>query len=316
MAELNVPLKEMMATKKRRPRIEDTKNTLRLFIHNRLAFTGFIITMIYFLIALLDVVYPSWLGVSNITSMLNWIPGGSPTSALPTAPTTVGGWWYYLGTTYSLIPLFPVILASLEYDLGYSVLIVFSGLFIGLLLGTISGYFGGLIDEVVMRVTDVFFSFPTLVLAIAMSYVLGETMNTIIIALIIIWWPSYARFSRGLALTTRSQNFIEAATASGSSKLRNAFVHVMPNVLSPIYVQLSLDLGSVVGILATLDFIGFNKNGYLPELGNLIAQGQTFLADGTWWPVLVPGVFLLIFIVAVNLMGDGLRDVLDPKLRR
>lgn len=316
MSEINIQPEGAAVVKKRRPKLEDTKNTLNLFIHNRLALTGMIITAIYFFIALLDFVYPQWLGVSNLNSMLNFIPGGRPTSALPTPPTLSDGWWFYFGTTYSQIPLFPVILAALEFDMGYSLLIVLSGVGVGLFLGTFSGYFGGLIDEVVMRVTDVFFSFPTLVLAIAMAYVLGEDMNVIILALIIVWWPNYARFARGLALTTKNQNFIEAAVASGSTRFRNVFVHVMPNVLSPIYVQFSLDLGSVVGILAALDFIGFNKNGYLPELGNLIYTGQSFLPTGMWWPVFVPGVFLLIFTVAVNLMGDGLRDVLDPKLRR
>lgn len=316
MSEVNVNPEKITVAKKRRPRLEDTKNTLNLFVHNRLAFTGMIITAIYFFIALLDVVYPQYLGVSNINSMLNFIPGGRATAQLPTAPTFSSGWWFYLGTTYSQIPLFPVILAALKFDMGYSLLIVFSGVGIGLLLGTFSGYFGGMVDEVVMRVTDVFFSFPTLVLAIAMAYVLGENMNVIIIALIIVWWPNYARFARGLALTTKNQNFIEAAVASGSTRFRNVFVHIMPNVLSPIYVQFSLDLGSVIGLLATLDFIGFNKNGFLPEIGNLIFQGQNYLPTGMWWPVVVPGVFLLIFTVSVNLMGDGLRDVLDPKLRR
>lgn len=316
MAELNVNPEKIAVAKKRRPRMEDTKNTLNLFIHNRLAFSGMIITAVYFFIALLDVIYPQWLGVSNLNSMLSFVPGGRATAQLPTAPTFSNGWWFYLGTTYSQIPLLPVMFAALEFDMGYSLLIVFSGVGIGLLLGTFSGYFGGMIDEVVMRITDVFFSFPTLVLAIAMAYVLGEDMNVIIIALIIVWWPNYARFSRGLALTTKNQNFVEAAVASGSTRFRNVFVHIMPNVLSPIYVQLSLDLGSVILILAALDFIGFNKNGFLPEIGNLINIGQGYLATGMWWPVFMPGIFLLIFTVAVNLMGDGLRDVLDPKLRR
>ncbi len=316
MTEANVSRENKPITKKRRPRWEDTKNTLNLFVHNKLAFTGMIITAIYFFIALLDTVYPQYLGVNDLSSMLNFVPGGRGTAALPIPPTFDQGWYYYLGTTFNQIPLLPVILAALKYDMAYSLLIVVSGVVIGLFLGTFSGYFGGMVDEVVMRVTDVFFSFPALVLAIALAYVLGSNMNVLIFALIIVWWPNYARFSRGLALTTKNQNFVEAAVASGSTRLRNVFVHIMPNVLSPIYVQFSLDLGSVIGILAALDYIGFNKNGYLPEIGNLLSQGQIYLPTGMWWPVFVPGIFLLVFTVAVNLMGDGLRDVLDPKLRR
>lgn len=304
--------------KRRSARIDDFLYTFKLFFKNRIAFVGFIITAVYFIIALMDAVYPQYLGVNNISSMTAFLPPGQPlTSVIPTPPDFSGSWWFYFGTTEYGIPILPAMLAALKVDIEYSLLIVLVGMASGIIIGTLSGYFGGLIDESFMRITDIFFSLPFLIFAIAITFVLGEELINVVIALMIIWWPIYARLTRGLALSTKALNYVEAATASGSSRIRNAFVHILPNVLSPVYVQFSLDLGTIVLTFAALDFIGFNKgNPLLPELGNIIVTGQTYLAGGIWWPIVIPGIFLLIFTVAVNLMGDGLRDVLDPKLRR
>ena len=303
--------------KRRSPRIENFKSTFKLFLKNRIAFVGFCITLVYAFLTLLDWFYPAYLGVPNIGSLTVFLKGAAPISATPTAPVFNHGWWYYLGTTFNLIPIFPGMLAALKVDITYSVIVVFVGAVIGVVLGTMSGYFGGIYDEALMRVTDIFFTVPQIILAIAISFALGLSLKTVVVSLIIIWWPIYARLTRSIALSVKSQKFVEAATASGSGGFRNVFLHVLPNVLSPVFVQISLDLGSIVLIFAGLQFLGFNfGSAYLPELGNMISQGQTYLAGGQWWTVVFPGVFLLIFTVSVNLMGDGLRDVLDPRLRR
>lgn len=298
--------------------------TLRLFLKNKLALIGTIITLIYFGIALLDFIYPQYLGVANISSVANFLHTTTLNpSALPTPPTFSNGWWYWFGTTEYGVPILPAMLAALKVDMGYSVLIVLTAAAIGLFVGTASGYLGGLVDELLMRVTDVFFGIPTLVLAIAIIYVLGRGIDLLAIALIIVRWPMFARLSRGNALSVKQSKYIEAAQAYGSSGLRNMFAHVMPNILSPIYVQVSLELGTVVLTFSTLDFLGFNfANPLIPELGSMIAgfggsgATSTFLAFGLWWPMVIPGIFLLIFTISVNLLGDGLRDILDPKLRR
>lgn len=298
--------------------------TLNLFLKNKLALIGSIITLVYFSIAVLDYIYPQYLGISNISSVANFLHTTSLNpSALPTPPTFSRGWWYWLGTTEYGVPIFPAMLAALKVDMGYSVLIVLSAAVIGLFIGTASGYLGGIVDETLMRITDVFFGIPTLVLAIAIMYVLGRGIDLLAVALIIVRWPMFARLSRGNALSVRQSRYIEAAQAYGSSSLRNMFTHVMPNILSPIYVQISLELGTVVLTFSTLDFLGFNfANPLIPELGSMIAgfggsgATSTFLAFGLWWPMVIPGIFLLIFTISVNLLGDGLRDILDPKLRR
>lgn len=172
---------------RRHPVVEDFKSTMKLFVHNHLAFGGFLIVMAYFAIAILDAAYPQWLGIKNISSMLNFLPSGQYSLVLPTPPTNLHGWWYWFGTTAAQIPLLPSILAAFKIDMSYSVLIVLVGMAVGIVLGTISGYFGGLTDELLMRVTDIFLSLPSIVLAIAVVFVLGESLQNVVIALMIIW---------------------------------------------------------------------------------------------------------------------------------
>ena len=325
MVDVDVFKTEIAPPRKIHPKVEEMKTTGKLFLSNKLALVGFTITSIYFLIAILDVVYPQYLGVANDNTYLSWVPGRTPVTIPPSqlgspSLTPAGGWMYIFGTTFYNMPIFPAMLAALKFDLGYSLAIVLVGGGIGVVIGVISGYIGGIFDEVMMRVTDIFFSVPFLVLAIAFLFVFGHVLSSVVFALVIIWWPIYARLTRGQALSTKALNYVESAKAAGSSRLRNIFVHVLPNVLSPVYVQFSLDLGTIVLIFSTLDFLGIvNGNPYTPELGSMIvAQGYglSWLIAGYWWPAIIPGIFLLIFTISVNLMGDGLRDVLDPKLRR
>ncbi len=318
MVDTTVMQKAPVSEKKRHPKLEDYSHTLRLLLKNRLAMVGTVIVFIYFIIAFLDIVYPSWLGVSDINSILSFKQPLSPT-AVPVAPTLSQGWWYFLGSTQYLAlqyPIFPISLAAIKFDLGYSLFIVLVGAAVGTVVGGIAGYKGGLIDEVLMRITDVFFSVPFLILAFAFIFLLGRYIIEAVYALIIIWWPIYARLARGQALYIKSMKFVEAATASGASSARNIFSHVLPNVLSPVFVQISLDLGTIMQLFAVLFYLGIISDPYFPELGNIISQGQSWVTVGVWWPVLIPGLFILLFTISINLLGDGLRDVLDPKLRR
>lgn len=340
---------------RRHPRVEDLMGTLKVLVKNKVAMTGLIITAAYFVIALIDAVYPQYLGINPGTSLsdaltafhrtgLTWLgkgyitgvsygvpPYGSIVSVAtivpPTlhGPTGTPGWWWWLGGTQYNLPLFPLILGALKFDIAYTIVIVISGAVIGTVVGTISGYYGGVLDEVLMRVVDIFFSIPFLVLTMALIYVLGTKLIFVIIALVIVWWPTYARLTRGQALSIKSNKFVEASTASGSSNIRTVFSHIMPNVLAPVFVQISLDFGVVVQIFATLWFIGFRFSNaqYMAELGNVLnwaspvtSPQYIFNPIMNWWMIMVPGIFLVIFTIAVNLFGDGLRDVLDPKLRR
>ncbi|MFG1519416.1 MAG: ABC transporter permease [Thermoplasmataceae archaeon] len=314
----------------RHPRVEQFKETFRMLLRNKSGLVGMIIIVIYYIIAILDVVYPSYLGVAHDTTLSDFIPKSAGTIGAysfikPFAPGFSHGFGYILGGGTWNIPLLTTMLAAMKFDLGYSTLIVGVGAAVGITLGTVSAYLGGIMDEVMMRITDIFFSVPFIVLAVAITAILGHNYTALIYALIIIWWPIYARLSRSLALQTKSLNYIEAARAAGSSKTRNIFVHIIPNVLSPAFVQISLDIGTIILIFATLDFLGvLYINAFLgpPELGLLITLGvggagaPDYLMTGQWWIFLFPGLMLLLFTVSANLFGDGLRDVLDPKLRR
>ncbi len=316
MVDTNTTQAQQLTAKKRHPKLEDYSHTLRLLVKNRLAMVGMVITAIYFIIAFLDVIYPRWLGVSNDSNMLSF---AIPASITPAGPGFANGWQGLLGYSqfFALnFPLLPISLAAIKFDLGYSLLIVFVGAFTGTVIGAVAGYKGGYVDEVLMRITDVFFSLPFLVLTLAFIFLLGRNIIEAVYALMIVWWPIYARLARGQALYIKSMKFVEAATASGASTARNVFSHVLPNVLSPVFVQISLDLGTIMQLFAVLFFLGVISDPYFPELGNIINLGQAWLSAGIWWPVIIPGVFILLFTISINLLGDGLRDVLDPKLRR
>jgi peptide/nickel transport system permease protein len=206
-------------------------------------------------------------------------------------------------------------MSAIRVDLWYSLLIVLAGAAAGTILGVLAAYFGGYLDEGLMRFTDIFMSVPYLPFAIAVAFVLGRAIDNVALALAIIWWPLYARYARGQALSVKENAYVEAARASGVGSWGIMIRHVVPNVLTPIFVQISLDLGTVVQVFAALTFVGFaTANPLLPELGTLISNGFQY-AIAAPWVVFFPGVAILIFAIGMNLLGDGLRDALDPRNR-
>ena len=214
------------------------------------------------------------------------------------------------------LDLLQLVMKAIRIDIAISFFIVFVGAAVGTLIGVVSGYAGKWLDEAMMRITDVFFSVPFLILALAVGFVIGRTLLNMALALIIIWWPLYARYGRSLTLTTKEATFIESARASGSGRLKIMFRHILPNVLPPVLVQISLDVGTVILIFSTLAFIGFlPSNALVPELGVIANIGLDLAPLGYWWTVIVPGAVITLFALAVNLMGDGLRDVIDPRRR-
>jgi peptide/nickel transport system permease protein len=187
---------------------------------------------------------------------------------------------------------------------------------IGAVIGAASGYFGGKLDELVMRITDIFFAFPGLVLAMAIVMAIGvRSLGTISIALMITWWPTYARLVRGQVLSEREKLYIEAARSSGASDTRILFGHILPNTIQPVIVQATMDIGSVLLVAAGLAFIGFGPPVGTAEWGMMIARGQNYILSSPWM-TLYPGLAILVTALAFNLVGDGIRDILDPKLRR
>jgi peptide/nickel transport system permease protein len=183
---------------------------------------------------------------------------------------------------------------------------------IGIPLGLAAGYFGGWLDEVIMRVTDIFLAFPPLLLALAFAAVLPATLTTVIIAIAISWWPWYVRLIRGQAASVTGRPYIEACRALGIPRRRIILRHILPNSVTPLIVQMSLDVGGVILTASALSFLGLGPQDPIPDWGLMVSEGQAYFPTA-WWVVTFPGIAILLTAFAFNLLGDGLRDLLDPK---
>jgi len=194
------------------------------------------------------------------------------------------------------------------------VVVALAGVF-GTLVGLVAGYAGGLVDETLMRVTEVFLAFPPLILAMAIAGALGPSLTNAIIAIAAVTWAIYARLTRGQILSLRRREFVEAARAIGASRARILARHLLPNALAPLLIQASFDMGSAIISAAGLSFIGFGAQPPTPEWGVMISEGRNFISTQPWLS-LFPGLAILFAVGSFNLLGDGLRDLFDPRLRR
>ncbi len=206
------------------------------------------------------------------------------------------------------------ILFGTRISLTIGLVVVGSAGTFGTLVGLVAGYRRGLVDEALMRVTDVFLAFPALILAMAIAGALGPSLNNAMIAIAVVTWPVYARLARGQVLSLREREFVEAARALGASPGRIIWRHLLPNSLAPILVQASFDMGGAILSAAGLSFIGFGAQPPTPEWGVMISEGRKFISTQPWLS-LFPGLAILLTVTAFNFIGDGLRDTLDPRLR-
>lgn len=186
---------------------------------------------------------------------------------------------------------------------------------LGVVVGLVAGYFGGKVDDILMRITDMFLAFPALILAMAIAVALGRGIDMVILAMVVVFWPRFARLARGEALVHKQKEYIEAIRALGASSPRIIFLHLLPICISPIIVQITLNMGGMILIAAGLGFIGFGAQPPSPEWGVNVAGGRTYM-QYQWWISTFPGLAILIVVLGFNLLGDGIRDILDPKLRR
>jgi peptide/nickel transport system permease protein len=253
-------------------------------------------------------------------------PGPLPLGSLASLPS--GSHFY---------SIYDGIVKGAPWSLGISVAIVGSGALIGLVLGSVAGYFGGYVDEFIMRIVDIFLSIPGLLLALVMIDVFGNLsifsslygrVELLIIAFIITFWPFYTRLVRSQVLVTREQKFVEASRASGATSGRILRRHIVPNSVYPILVQLSLDVGTIPLGLGGLTFLGFHvfPSTFFPEWGNVTANAVSLNVISVliqvnpnpfpWWQILFPGLTLFMYAISVNFLSDGIRDALDPRLRR
>lgn len=248
-------------------------------------------------------------------------------------------------SVYAPDPFFFNIAAGLivgaHWTVEIAVAIVATGAIIGLLLGAVSGYVGGRTDEVIMRFTDIFLSIPGLLLILVLLAVLTSQgfastlqarIELLIGAFVITWWPTYARIVRSQVFVTREQKYVEAAKASGAKTGRLLFRHIIPNSIYPVFVQVSLDVGTIPLLIGAIVYLGFHifPTAYFPEWGSISAQSIIIIPESVltcqvttvgqcvlpWWQILFPGLAVFLFAISVNFVADGLRDALDPRLRR
>jgi peptide/nickel transport system permease protein len=293
----------------------ELKHAYTLYKQNPVVVAGSIIAVGSVVLALLSnvIVNPNIWQVEQLGLRLCW---NNPAFSWPvTNVFDCPGATYPLGTDSWGRDLLQMIILALPLDMEISLTIVVSATLIGVALGSFAAYVGGKVDEAILRVTDIFFALPALVLAIVVMTILGRTIMNLTIAVLIPWWPIYVRLIRSQVLSEKERPYVEALRSTGASPIRILFLHILPNTIYPVIVQMTLDIGNVILTFSALMFLGFSPNPLLPELGNLVTEGISYVFTAPWL-IVFPGLTILIVVLGFNLLGDGVRDVLDPRLRR
>jgi len=193
------------------------------------------------------------------------------------------------------------------------IVLVVSGM-IGTLVGITAGYFGAGIDNILMRITDIFLAFPRLILAMAVAAALGSSLNNVVLAVAFTTWTIFARLARSQALAVKEADYVESARASGATNWRILFVHILPMCISPVIIQGTIAMGGIILTVAGLGFIGFGAQPPTPEWGVMVSDGRNYLPTA-WWACVFPGFAIMFTVLGFNLLGDGVRDILDPRMR-
>ena len=270
----------------------------RAFTKNPLAVIGLGIVILLILVAIFaDVIAP-----------YSPVAGGDLRTQRLLPPSAT----YWFGTDDQARDIFSRVVYGSRITLWVVVLVALIATPIGLLVGTVSGYLGGWVDTVLMRITDIFLAFPRLILALAFVAALGPGIENAIIAIAITSWPPYARIARAETLTIRNSDFIAAVKLQGASTPRIILGHVVPLCISSLIVRVTLDMAGIILTAAGLGFLGLGAQPPMPEWGAMVATGRNYLID-QWWVAAMPGLAIFVVSLGFNLLGDGLRDVLDPK---
>ena len=279
------------------------------FLASRLAVLG----LMLFTLVMVVAVFAPWVSPQNPydLSKLDIMD-----SKLPPGSVGIDGMHYVLGTDDQGRDMLSAIFYGLRISLGVGVLSTVLALAIGLSLGLAAAFFGGRVDSVIMRIVDLQLSFPSILIALILLAVLGQGVDKIIVALVAVQWAYYARTVRASALVERRKEYIEAAQCLQLSTTRILFRHLLPNCLPPLIVVATVQVAHAIALEATLSFLGLGMPITSPSLGLLISNGFAHLLSGKYWISFFPGVALLVTIVSINLVGDQLRDVLNPRLQK
>lgn len=287
------------------------ESLLRLFIEQFLASKLAVLGLVLLVLFLCLAIFAPWIAPQNpfdigtLDIMDSKLPPGSVSGS--------GAMTYWLGTDGQARDVFSAILYGLRISLIVGFVSVSVAFVIGSTVGLISAYFGGRVDALLMRIVDIQLSFPSILVALILLAVLGKGVDKVIVALIAVQWAYFARAARGAAIVERNREYVEAARCMSLSWPRILFHHVFPNCIPPLMVIATIDLAHAIALEATLSFLGVGVPVTEPSLGMLIANGFEFLMSGNYWISFFPGIALALVVVAINLVGDHLRDILNPR---
>ncbi len=281
------------------PLIEDLKHSLYLWRKNKLAMVGTVIILAFIFVAIFaPVLAPYDPYEQNLPNRL--------------APPSRE---HLLGTDQFGRDILSRIIWGTRIELQIIFLVTVISTTIGTVIGVIAGYFGGVVDEILMRITDMFLAFPSLVLAMAFAAALGPSLTNAIIAISIVAWTVYARLVRAETIKIKAMPYIEAIKALGAGTFRILFLHILPMTVSPILVQMTLRMGTIILTAAGLGFLGLGAQPPTPEWGAMVSDGRLYMMNA-WWISTFSGLAIALVVLGFNLLGDGIRDILDPRLRR
>jgi peptide/nickel transport system permease protein len=283
-------------------------------LHDIQALTGLVIILMFIAWSVIEGTLQI-LGIYLRNPALGWMllphnPLAAPDYALSLKPPSLS---YIFGTNLEGEDIFSRILYAAPKDAMAAFIVVFIAIMVGGLLGTMAGYFGGWLDEALMRITDAFLAIPGLILAIALSILIGPGFYSVLIALTIVWWPIYARLFRGQTLTLKFRGFVEVSRLFGASHLKIIFKHIFPNAIDPIVAYAALDFGTVILTYSTLAFLGIGVQPPYPEWGSMASNGLSFF-PGIWWYTFFPSATILLIVISFILLGDKLQDIISGRL--
>lgn len=274
------------------------RETWKRFKQNRFAFVGFLFIALILVVA----VFAKWIVPYDPYAMNSTSSLASPNAQ------------HWFGTDQFGRDIFSRILYGAQISLKVGIIAVGFSLFFGTMIGIVAGYFGGKIDQILSRITDVLFAFPDILLALVIMAILGPSLTNLMIAIGIVYTPIFARIARGAVLNIRDSLYIEAARSMGVSSFQIMIRHILPNSLAPLIVQVTLSFAFAILAEAALSFLGLGVSPDTPSWGIMLSEAKDWM-EISWWTAIFPGIAITLAVLSFNIMGDGLRDALDPRLR-